>query len=255
MTKTPPQKTNKIFNQNISTKTKIKVGIVLLVIVAIIGYIIWDVVTAGPLTRFFTDRERLTSIIQGLGPLGPLIYMLLQAVQGIVAPIPSNVVGIIGGFLFSWWGILWTSIGATIGATVVFWLSRRFGRKLVEKLVKKEALDKFDFIIGKRASFVIFLIFIIPGLPDDIVCYVAGLTDVPLKKLIAIFLIGRLPAVVSNNYIGMGFSGEGNIIVVASITVISILVFLVLYFKQDKVIKFLKRQSKPPKITKKSKKN
>ncbi len=245
------QLSSKIFNKNISRKTKIQIFAITFIIIGLIAYIVWDIAAAGPLTRLFTDRERLIGIVQSLGPFGPLAYILLQALQGIIAPIPSNVVGIIGGFLFSWWGILWTSIGATIGATVVFWLSRRFGRSLVEKLVKKEALDKFDFIIGKRASMIIFLVFIIPGLPDDIVCYIAGLTDVPLKKLIIIFLIGRLPAVVSNNYIGMGFSGEGNIIIVVIISVLSILVFLVLYFQQERILHLLGRQEELEKQNKK----
>jgi len=243
---------NKIFNKKLSKKAKIEVAVILFIVIGVIAYVVWDVAATGPITRLFTDRERLIRIVQGLGPLGPLVYMLLQALQGIIAPIPSNVVGIIGGFLFSWWGILWTSIGATIGATVVFWLSRRFGRALIEKLVKKEALDKFDFIInGKRTSLIIFLIFVIPGLPDDIVCYVAGLTKIPLKKLILIFLIGRLPAVVSNNYIGMGFSGEGNIAVVTIITIVSVLIFLVLYFQQEKILGLLKRQDQLEKQNKK----
>lgn len=243
---------NKIFNKKLSKKAKIEVAVILFIVIGVIVYVVWDVAATGPITRLFTDRERLIRIVQDLGPLGPLVYMLLQALQGIIAPIPSNVVGIIGGFLFSWWGILWTSIGATIGATVVFWLSRRFGRALIEKLVKKEALDKFDFIInGKRTSLIIFLIFVIPGLPDDIVCYVAGLTKIPLKKLILIFLIGRLPAVVSNNYIGMGFSGEGNIAVVIIITVVSVLIFLALYFQQEKVLGLLKRQDQLEKQNKK----
>ena len=235
---------NKIFKKKISKKTKIELAIVLAVVIAVIGYLIWDVAAGGPLTRLFSDRERLIQIVEDMGPLGPLAYMLLQAFQGIVAPIPGNVVGILGGFLFGWWGILWTSLGATLGAAVVFWLSRRFGRGLIEKLVKKEALDKFNFISGKRASMIIFLIFLIPGLPDDTVCYIAGLTDVPIKKLIIIFLIGRLPAVVGNNYIGMGISGEGNTAMVIIITILSVLIFVALYSQQEKILNLLGRQEK-----------
>ncbi len=221
--------------------------------IIIVVYLIWDVVAGGPLMQLFSNREELIRIIQGLGPLGPLVYIILQALQGIVAPIPSNLVCIIGGFLFGWWGILWTTIGATLGATFVFWLSRRYGRKLVEKFVREETLKKFDFVIGKRAGLILFLIFIIPGLPDDIVCYIAGLTNVPLRKLIVIFALGRLPAVVSNNYIGMGFSGEGNPIVVVIITAVSVLIFAFLYFRQDEIIRFLDRTKKKTGIAKKTK--
>ena len=232
-----------IFKQNLSRKTKIQIATVSVIVLVIIGYIIWDVVSGGPLTQLFTDRDRLIKIVNDMGVLGPLAYIFLQALQGVVAPIPSNLVGIIGGFIFGWAGILWTTIGATIGAAIVFWLSRRFGRRLVEKLVKKEALDRFDFIVGKRAGIILFLIFIIPGLPDDIVCYIAGFTDIPIKKLILIFAIGRLPAVISNNYIGMGLSGEGDFGIVITIVVITVIIVMILYKQQDKILNLLKRQN------------
>lgn len=233
---------NNVLNK-LSRKTKIQLAIGAIVVVAIVAYIIWDIVAGGPLTQLFSDRERLIRIVEGMGPLGPLVYMLLQALQGVVAPIPSNLVGIIGGFLFGWWGVLWTTIGSTLGAWLVFWLSRRFGRRLVEKLVKKEALEKFDFVIGKRAGVILFLIFIIPGLPDDIVCYIAGLTDIPIRKLLVIFVLGRLPAVVSNNYIGMGISGQGNLGVVIAIAVITAIILAILYWQHDRLMNLLKRQN------------
>ena len=233
---------NKIFKKRISTKLKIEIAIVILVIVAICAYFTWDIIAGGPLTQLFNNREEMIKIVQDLGPLGPLAYMGLQILQTVVAPIPGNVVGAIGGLLFGWWGVLWTTIGATIGATFVFWLSRRFGRSLVEKLVKKESLDKFDFVIGKRASIILFLIFLIPGLPDDIVCYVAGLTDVPIKRLIVIFALGRLPAVVGNNLIGTGIS-EGNIGLVVTFVTIGAVIFAILYKQQENIMRLLGRQT------------
>ena len=231
-----------IFRKNISNKIKIEIAIVIAIVVAACGYFAWDILSGGPLTQLFNSREELIKIVQDLGPLGPLAYMGLQILQTVVAPIPGNVVGAIGGLLFGWWGVLWTTIGATIGATIVFWVSRRFGRSLVEKIVKKESLDKFDFVIGKRASIILFLIFLIPGLPDDIVCYVAGLTDVPIKKLIVIFALGRIPAVVGNNVIGTGLS-DGNIGLVVTLVTIGAIIFAILYKQQENIMRLLGRQS------------
>lgn len=233
----------KILKKSIDKKVKIEIALVALFIIAICGYFAWDVITGGPLTQLFNNREELIIIVEDLGPLGPIAYIGLQILQTVVAPVPGNVVGAIGGLLFGWWGILWTTIGATIGATLVFWVSRRFGRSLVEKLVKKESLEKFDFVVGKRAGIILFLIFLIPGLPDDIVCYVAGLTDVPIKKLIVIFALGRLPAVVGNNLIGTGLS-EGNIGLVITFVVIGVAIFAILYKQQENIMKLLGRQSK-----------
>ena len=243
-----------LFKKNISTKLKIEIALVVLVIVVICGYIAWDIIAGGPLTQLFDNREEMIAFVGSLGPLGPLAYMGLQILQTVVAPIPGNVVGAIGGLLFGWWGILWTTIGATIGAALVFWVSRRFGRTLVEKVVKKESLDKFDFIIGKRASFVLLLIFLIPGLPDDIVCYIAGLTDVPIKKLILIFVVGRIPAVVGNNMIGTGL-GDGNIGLVVGLIIFGTVICAILYKQQENIMHLISRQATLEKENKKLKRD
>lgn len=209
----------------------------------LIAYVIWDAATNGPVTQLFSDRDRLIKIVEDLGPFGPLLYIVLQVAQTILAPIPANVVGGVGGFLFGWWGILWTTIGSCIGAAAVFYVSRRFGRKFAERVIKKSTLEKFDFIFGKRASFILFMIYLIPGLPDDVVCYVAGLTDVPIKKLILLFGLGRLPAVIVTNYVGQGL-GDGDWTAVFIVAAVAVVAFLIAYLKREKIMKWLKKGSK-----------
>ena len=226
----------------LTRKQKTQYIIVGVIILTLIGYIIWDIAATGPLTQFFSDRDGMIKTVNDLGPLAPLAYIVLQILQTVVAPIPGNLVGGIGGFLFGWWGILWTTIGATIGASLVFWISRKFGRGFVEKFVKKESLEKFDFVLNsRRASVILFAIFLIPGLPDDVVCYLAGLTKVPLKKLILIFAVGRLPAVIGNNYIGMGL-GSGDYTLVAIFSVVAVLLLAVIYWQQDAIMRILSHQ-------------
>ena len=231
------------FLKNLSLKTKLEIALVLFIIAVLIGYIVWDIAAHGPLTSLFDNRDQMIEFVNSLGVFGPLAFILLQILQTVVAPIPGNLVGGIGGFLFGWWGILYTTIGATIGAAGVFWLSRKFGRRLVEKVVKKDQLDKLDFIAHRRAGPLLFLIFLIPGLPDDAVCYIAGLTDVPLKKLIIIFALGRLPAVVVNNYVGMGLS-DGNLTLVFVIVAVTVALLGVIYWQQENLMHLLSREYK-----------
>ncbi len=241
-----------IFKKNLSKKTKLTLALVFFVIFLLTFYIIWDIKTSGPLTSFMTDREALVETVESVGIFGPLAYILLQILQTVLAPIPGGVISPIGGFLFGWLGVLWTSIGATLGAWIVFYISKRYGRRLVEKIVKKEAVDKFDFILGRRAALILFLLFLIPGLPDDTICYVGGLTKVPIKTLLVIFFVGRLPAVVVNNYFGMGFN-EGNYLALGICTALSIVLLAFIYWKQDWIISSLKplNNSEPPKPPKK----
>ena len=225
---------------SITSKTKLKIIAVVAVILLIAIYVIWDLLNNGPLTSFLNNKDAIISWVEGHGFLGPLAFIFLQVLQIVLAPIPGQIVGGVGGFLFSWWGVLWTCIGTAIGGFIVFWLSRKFGRPLVEKIVKKDSLDKFDFIFSNNTSFILFVIFLIPGLPDDIICYLAGLTKISLKKLVALFVVGRLPAIIITNYLGFGI-GEENLTPVIVISIIIAIVLALIVWQREKIINFLKK--------------
>ena len=230
-----------IFKQRLSKKTKIQATIIGLIILAIVALIILDIIFHGPLTTALTNKDEILSFVNSLGFLGPLAFILLQAFQTVIAPIPGNVSGAIGGFLFGWWGILWTTIGSAIGFFVVFWLSRRFGRRFVEKIIKKSSLEKFDYLAKERGAFVFFLIFLIPGLPDDIVGYLAGLTAIPIKKLMAMAIIGRMPAVIATNMFGAGL-GESDIRPVIVIAIISAVILAIIAVKREAIMRWIRAQ-------------
>ena len=76
--------------------------------------------------------------------------------------------GLIGGFLYGkFLGIVLSTIGLTLGSWAAFSLSRVFGRPLVETFVKKETVDRYDYLLHHKGAFLIFLLFLIPGFPKD----------------------------------------------------------------------------------------
>lgn len=228
-----------IFKQNASKKTWAKILIVSAVVFLFSGYFLWDIVTKGPLTAFLGNREAVVSAMQKMGIFAPLLYFLLQILQTVFAPIPGQVVGGVGGFLFGWWGIPLTIIGSTIGYIIVILLARKFGRPLLEKIFKKESIAKFDFALGDNAAIILFLIFLLPGFPDDMVGYMAGLTDIPFKKLLVLITIGRFPTIVVTNYIGMGLGRDNFLpVIIASVAVV---IFLgIIAWQREKILKLLK---------------
>lgn len=226
----------------ISRQTIIKAIIFSLVALALVIYLAWDIIAKGPLMQLLSSRDELVRVIESMGPWAPLVYVLLQTVQVVVAPIPGQIVGGVGGFLFGHWGILWTTIGSVIGFWLVFCIARKFGRPLIEKIFKKPAVDKFDFIINaKGAALIIFAVFLLPGFPDDLVCYIAGLTKLPMRKLLLISILGRFPTIVLTNYIGMGIGGNLGLVVVLSLVVVAIVGLAA--WKREKIIAFLKRDN------------
>lgn len=220
---------------------RLKICLIVTLIFVAIVYIVWDIISQGPLMRIFMEenREQLQEVISSWGIFAPVLYILLQIAQTVVAPIPGQIVGSIGGYLFGGWGILWTSIGTLIGCYIVFRLARRFGRPLLEKIFKKSAVKQFDFVINsKSASLILFLIFLLPGFPDDLICYIAGLTSLPIRRLMLIVLLGRLPVITVTNFIGAGLTNNLTLVIVISI--ISVVILGVVISQRERITKLLK---------------
>ncbi len=158
-----------------------------------------------PLLPLFSDPQVARETIGGLGAWAPLAFIGLQVAQVVIAPLPGQVSGLIGGLLFGpWLGLLYTMTGAFIGFWLVFVLARRLGRPFVERFVEPATLEKFDALLARRGAFVLFLIYLLPAFPDDVVSFVAGLSTLRIRTLLLVSLAGRLPG-----YLVLGFAGEG----------------------------------------------
>ncbi len=164
----------------------------------------------------FSDPVRARETIGSLGGWAPLAFMAMQVAQVVIAPLPGQVTGLIGGFLFGpWLGLLYTMIGALVGFWLVFVLARKLGRPFVERFVKPTTLAKFDGVLARGGPFVLFLIYLLPAFPDDVISFVAGLTRIPIRTLLVVSLAGRLPGYLVLSFAGEGLTGEnGNPLVV-----------------------------------------
>ena len=152
---------------------------------------------------FLFNAAAVRTFVRGFGIWAPVVLIALQAIQVVVAPVPGQVLAAVAGYLFGpWWGTLYNMIGITIGSTLAFWLSRRFGRAYVERMIDDEALETFDAFVESHGLLSLFILFLIPGLPDDALCLVGGLTPIPLWKLVLIAILGRAPAFFFVNVFG-----------------------------------------------------
>ena len=169
------------------------------------------------------DGAALRQFVDGYGILAPLVFVAIQAIQVVVAPIPGQVTAFASGYLFgSVFGTVYSLVGVTIGSAVAFWLSRRYGRPFVASVVRDDLLARFDAFVDEAGAVSLFVIFLVPGLPDDVICFVGGLTDIDLPKLVAISFFGRLPAYLLVNVSGSGLA-DGDL----TLTVVTLLILLV----------------------------
>jgi len=182
----------KFFTRN----SKILVFILVCTLLAWIGY--WyGIPLWGKVSRYyslFTDSEQIKTFIISFGLGAPLVFVIIQVFQVLLAPIPGEVTGFIGGYLFgAAKGFLFSSIGLTVGSWLNFIIGRFLGKRYVRKLIPAAQLNKFDTIIKRQGVIVVFLFFVFPGFPKDYLCLFLGLSAIPVKVFIIIAAIGRMP--------------------------------------------------------------
>lgn len=181
------------------------------------------------------DREKLTAYIAGFGALAPLIFFGVQLLQIIVAPIPGNVTGLVGGALFGIWGGFALNAASTaIGSLIMFFLGKKFGLSAMHRFVEQKHIDKFyPKLSGKNARLVLMGLFLIPFVPDDAICLLAGLTDMSYFLFMLYVAVGRFPSCFITNAMGGLYSGDTVKIALYSLCYYGAV--LLIYFSYDKL--------------------
>ena len=171
------------------SKSKLILNILTIIgIVAVIFFIYFAVKE-----RWFLDNEILLTKIKSFGLLAPLCFILIQMVQVVLPVIPGGASCLVGVMAFgAVGGFIYNYVGLVLGSICSFLLSRKFGMSIINKLFKekdiKKALDKIN---NSKYDLIFFLIIFLPGLPDDLFCYISGITKMSLKKFTLIILIGK----------------------------------------------------------------
>ena len=139
------------------------------------------------------DKTLLINYLKNFGFFAPLVFILIQIIQVIVPIIPGGVSNLVGVLAFGpIFGFIYNYIGLSIGSILAYYLAKIYGIKLVCKLFKKESIAKYlKYTKKKMFTVICFLAIFLPGLPDDLVCYVAGLSQMPTKIFLIIILIGK----------------------------------------------------------------
>ena len=208
--------------------------VALLVVLAILG-----VLAARALftqyAAWLSDPEAIRSFVADFGVLAPLTFVFLQAGQVIFAPIPGQALGFASGWLFgAYWGTVYSLTGAVLGSFVAFHLSRRWGRPFVERAIDAAVLDRFDNFSTRHGYLTLFVVFLIPGMPDDVICFVGGTTDLDIKRMTAISLVGRIPGYFLTNLAGASVASE-DYTAAALIVVAMVAIALVVYVRRDEL--------------------
>ena len=225
-------------NQTYERRRKWLSGISLAV-VAVIA--ILATVFIGRWLGSFSD-DSFRDYIRSFGPAGWLVLLGLQFLQVFVALIPGELLETGAGYAFGpVWGTLICYAGVAMASALVFLLTRRFGVKLVEVFISREKINQLSFLRTERKrNTLVFVLFLIPGTPKDLLTYFVGLTDMKLGSFLLISLIARLPSVLSSTA-GGHLLGEGNYVgalwlygITGAVSVAGLLIYNAIMRKKQK---------------------
>jgi uncharacterized membrane protein YdjX (TVP38/TMEM64 family) len=176
-----------------------------LLFISLIGLALWWGPTLWPI---LSDRERFRAWIESYHAAAALVFVLVQCLQVVVFFIPGEVTQFAGGYVFGTWkGLLLSYLGITLGSVIAFLFARFFGRPAVTVFISHETLRKFDRLVyGKSGFWPMLVLFFLPGIPKDLLCYIAGLTPMPLATFVLISTIGRFPGVLLSCILGDGLA-------------------------------------------------
>jgi len=239
------EKEANISKKQMDKQKKRKLTLYILLTAAFLGITIYLAAKYGlKLTALARKPEELKALLNSYGWRGVLVFMGIQVLQVVVAAIPGEFVQIAGGYIYgTWLGTLYSLTGIVTGSAIVFFIARFIGYRLVKLVVTPEHLEKLNFLINsKKSEMAMFILFLIPGMPKDIITYVAGITPLKPLRFFSIIMLGRFPALLASSYIGSN-TQKGNYGIVIALSVAALILFAAGVFLKDRILKKINKLS------------
>lgn len=174
--------------------------VLILTVFVLIGYYV-----GMPLVKQFREApETFRDFVKDHGLLGPFLMIGIVMMQVVVALVPGEPFEVAAGFVFGWLqGTLLCLIGIAAASLLVFVLVRVFGKKVVELFFQEDKIRQYAFLQNeKRLNILVFILFLIPGTPKDLLTYVVPLTPMKWTDFLWITLLARIPSLVSSTVTG-----------------------------------------------------
>ncbi|MFX1241305.1 MAG: TVP38/TMEM64 family protein [Promethearchaeota archaeon] len=186
----------------LDTKTKIYIGIFIALIVGSIALVIY-VYLFNPTLLYRIVVEWFVNPIFALGIAGIFLFIGIMAIQGLIIPLPSELVLLSTGII---WGLVLGGfmgvIGSMSAALLCFFISKRGGRPLAEKFVGEKAINLADDFIHKYGIVAILIARFLPFIAFDPISYASGLVDMDIKKYTLGTLVGSFPRAFFYSWLG-----------------------------------------------------
>ena len=166
-----------------------------------------------------------------------LSYLSLIITQTIFPIIPGEPIELLGGYLFGkYLGTIICFIGESIASILIILLTKKFGQRIIQILFKKSIINKLKTYINKKTFIIFSILYIMPGTPKDILCYVSGMAKFKTIPLLIISTIGRIPSICTST-ISAGLFQEDKYFLSVFIYIVTIVVCFIDLLIYNRIIK------------------
>lgn len=182
----------------------------LLLIAIVIALPIYVYFNHHDLIDRFNSLDEINLLLDEYKTASVFIYIGLQIFQIIVSILPGQALQFSAGYAYGFWiGFLLSMIGVMLGTIITFYLARLLGKEALYIIFGEEKFSKFVHTLNTKKSYLIlFVIFLIPGIPKDIFAYAAGISEIRITSFLLISLVGRTPAMIGSLMMGKMFYNE-----------------------------------------------
>ena len=242
-------KIKKLFDTKTTRGKIMRTGLFLLILV-LIFVVTYSILKVTGAWEKVNSIDKIRDIVQSGGVFSFLIFIIFQILQTTILQIPAIFVTIAGAVIFGRWpAFIMSYIAVMIGSLIMFWVGRKAGRKFLNWMIGKDSSEKWIDRMS-RGKYLFFLMMLFPMFPDDILCVVAGLTNMSFSFFFWTNILARGVGIACTVFFGSGaiipFHGWGLIVWAIIIVVIAILFYLSVRYKSkiDDIIKLLFKRSR-----------
>ena len=206
----------------------------ILIVIGIIAVFLLTVGFSLPFIKYINEPQKLQIILESYGTFAPIMFMLIIMIQTLIPFIPGEPFELLAGYLFGTIkGTIFCLLAASLASIIIIFFVKKYGTRLIEVFYSRKEHEKTNIFKSKKVFLIYALIFMLPGTPKDLLCYIGGLTEFDIIPLVIVTTIGRIPSIITST-IPSDALAEKNYalaIIIYTITIIISIISLYVYNK------------------------
>lgn len=172
-----------------TNKSKIIKNILLIIFFSIITFIaIWSIKN-----NIYTSKENFIKAIENCGIFAPIFFVILETISIVVLFLPCMVGYPAGTILFGpFLSSVYNIISTILGLIIIYIFIKKYGIQILNEFDKNKKYEKYLQKLNNK-KFKIFFItsLILPIFPDNLLCYIASLSNINFKTYLKIICFSR----------------------------------------------------------------